>query len=128
MTFQIFKKKKKNEMNLMELTPITLYEHELNGDGLINVLVPRFQDRILGKYLQPKMRNKYIKANLDKFGTAAWEMMDGTTKVSELSDGLLEKFGKEIEPVDKRLILFLSNLYHNGFINFKELKKGNSNG
>lgn len=115
-------------MNLMELTPITLYEHELNGDGLINVLVPRFQDRILGKYLQPKMRNKYIKANLDKFGTAAWQMMDGTTKVSELSDGLLEKFGKEIEPVDKRLILFLSNLYHNGFINFKELKKGNNNG
>jgi hypothetical protein len=128
MTFRLFKRKKKNEVNLMELTPITLYEHEFNGDGLINVLVPRFQDRVLGKYLQPKMRNKYIKANLDKFGTAAWQMMDGTTTVSDLSDGLLEKFGKEIEPVDKRLILFLTNLYHNGFIHFKELKKGNDNG
>ncbi len=128
MKIRWFRKKKRNEMNLMELTPITLYEHEFNGDGLINVLVPRFQDRILGKYLQPKMLNKYIKANLDKFGTAAWQMMDGNTRVSELSDGLLEKFGKEIEPVDKRLILFLSNLYQNGFINFKELKKGQDNG
>lgn len=115
-------------VNLMELTPITQYEHKTKEDGLIDVLVPRFQDRILGKYLQPKLNNKYIKANLDKFGTATWQMMDGNTKVHELSDGLLEKYGKEIEPVDKRLILFLSNLYQNGFIYFKELKKGTHNG
>ena len=128
MAFRWFTKKKKEEMNLMEMTPVPLYEHEITGDGLINVLVPRFQDRILGKYLQPKLKNKYIKANLDKFGTATWKLMDGEKRVYELSDGLLQKFGKAIEPVDKRLILFLSNLYQNGFIHFKVLKKGNENG
>ncbi len=122
------RKNNKTTLNLMEMTPCPLYKHEETEEGLINVLVPRFTDKFLGKYLQPRLPNKYIKANLDEFGTAVWRLMDCKKKVREISNLLYEKFGEEIQPVDERLSLFVSNLYSNDFITFYELKKGQNYG
>ncbi|MGE5479330.1 MAG: PqqD family protein [Chloroflexota bacterium] len=115
------KKKKGEDINYLELTPNRLYEHELNEKGLIDVLVPRFTDKVFGKLLQPRLRNKYIKANLDALGSAAWELIDGKNNVDAIAATLRARFGEEIEPVYDRLTAFLTQLYKNGFINFKEL-------
>lgn len=122
----IFKNKKKNEspLNYLELTPFPLYKHEENGEGLINVLVPKFTDRIFGRILQPRLKNPYIRANLDEFGSVTWGLMDGQNKVLIIADKLVEKFGDKIQPVHTRLTSFLTHLYRNGFITFNELKKG----
>lgn len=118
-----FSKKKKRELNYLEMTPIAIYSHEFNSDGKIDVLVPRFSDKVLGKLLQPRLKNKYIKANLDEFGSATWQLIDGNNSVTRIGELLTEKFGEQIQPVYDRLTLFLTQLYNAGFISFKELER-----
>lgn len=119
-----FKKKNAFEgLNYLELTPIRKCEHIEKETGLIDVLVPRFTDKFFGKILQPKMKNKFIKANLDDIGTQTWLLIDGTNQVFQIADSLSEQFGERVEPSHDRLIAFLNQLYRNDFIYFKELKK-----
>ena len=128
MKFFSGKKNNNNGLNYLEMTPECNYGHEKRDDGLINVLVPKFTDPVFGKLLQPRIKKPYIRANMDKFGTATWLLMDGKTNVKLIGEKLVEEFGDEIEPVYDRLTTFLTNLYKNGFITFNELKKGNTNG
>lgn len=124
MTFNLGLKKRKSFRNYLELTPVRNYEHVISNDGLVNVLVPKFSDKILGKILQPRLRKPYIHANLDEFGSAVWLLLNGELTVSEIGRILNEQFGERIQPVYSRLTGFLTTLYRNGFINFNELKKG----
>ncbi|HPI21190.1 MAG TPA: PqqD family protein [Candidatus Kapabacteria bacterium] len=118
------KKNKFENLNYLELTPIANYTYEKKDSGLINVLVPRFTDKFLGKYLQPRLKNKYIKANLDDIGTATWLLINGNNKVHQIANDLNEQFGEKIHPVNERLTQFLTQLYQAGFITFTEIKKG----
>ena len=117
------KKKLAKELNYLECTPVRNYEHQVKEDGLIDVLVPRFKSDWLSKFLMPKKRSIFIRANLDELGTAVWQLIDGNNKVDFISEKLSEKFGENIQPVNDRLILFLTQLYRNGFIKFKELER-----
>ncbi len=119
----IFRKKKYSNLNYLELTPIRNFEHNLKDDGLVDVLVPRFSDKILGKYLQPRLKNPYIRANFDELGTATWLEIDGNNKVYDIITKLNLTMGEKIQPAQQRITLFLSNLHRNGFINFKEFLK-----
>jgi len=118
--------KRRNEINLLELTPTKNHPHEVNEDGLVDVLVPRFKSTFMQKFI-PKGRSLYIRANLDEIGSKVWCLIDGKTKVYEIAECLKNDFGDKAEPIYPRLNLFLTQLYHNGFIHFIELKKGEKN-
>ena len=117
-------KRKKTALNYLIMTPKVKYEHIIKDNGLVDVLVPKFTDRILGKILQPRLKNKYIRANLDEFGSETWLLINGINNVNEIAEKLIEKFGDKIQPVHQRLTTFLTQLYNAGFITFLELKKG----
>ena len=117
----MFKKKEKESLNLLELTPQKNKEFEIN-DGKVTILIPRFKKEWTIKILRIKERNFHI--HLDEFGSAAWNFIDGKNKFVEISDLLIEKFGEEIQPIDDRLSKYFSQLYTHGFISFLELKKG----
>lgn len=123
----MFSNKKKEALkdkNLMELIPVRNYEHNKKEDGLIDVLVPRFTDKFFGKYLQPKMKNKHIRANLDAVGSFTWEQIDGNNTVYQISENLKQHFGEEGLPDHvQRLAFFISQLFRNNFIYFKESRK-----
>jgi hypothetical protein len=120
---QLFGKSQKEDINYLDLTPYRKYNHSLKDDGLIDVLVPRFSDRILGKLLQPRLKNPFIRANLDELGTATWLEIDGKSKVGEIISKLERTLGDKVHPSQSRITLFLSYLHRNGFINFKEFNK-----
>lgn len=122
------KKENKEDVNYLELTPLAHYEYERRNDGLINVLVPKFSNKILTKLIVPMLKSPYIRANMDELGTAVWLQIDGKTKVYQIASKLEEQFGEKISPVYDRLTIFLTQLYNAGFISFKELKKGKHNG
>ncbi len=116
-------KKIKKEYNYLEMTPVRNYDHIVKEDGLINVLVPKFTDKILSRLLMPRISKPFIKANLDEFGTEVWLQLDGKTIVIDIADRLAEKFGDKIQPVNERLLVFLTQLYKAGFITFNEFRK-----
>lgn len=115
--------KEKEELNYLEMTPLRSYNHELNESNLIDVLVPKFKSEFLRNLLVPSKRSPFIKANLDEFGSETWLLMDGENKVELIADKLNEKFGDRIHPVIGRLTTFLTQLYKNGFISFKEIER-----
>jgi hypothetical protein len=120
----LFQRKKKElvNVNYLELTPTCLYEHVLEGNGNVSVLIPRFTNKILVRILSPRLKSPFVKAKFDEFGSHVWLEIDGNKKVSDISAALRQKFGERIEPVEERLTKFLTQLYNYKFVSFNEIK------
>lgn len=119
----LFKRNKNKDINFTELTPIRKHAHEFDSDGLVHVLVPKFTDPILSKLLQPRLKDKFIKADFDEFGTTLWLLLNGTNKVEDIVKAMKMKFGDKVEPAYERVTIFLQNLHKNKLIYFLELNK-----
>jgi len=113
--------------NFLDLTPLPLYGHEVDGQGNAIVLVPRFQGFLSRRLLQPRLKNPYIKLELDDLGTATWMLLDGNTRVKDICRTLRNQKGDKAEPVEERATRFLSQLYNQKLIVFTEILKPNHN-
>ncbi|MCR4440146.1 MAG: PqqD family protein [bacterium] len=92
-----------------ELIPVGLVEWQ-EEDGRVLLLRPRFSSGLLQKYLLPKLRPPHFRIHLDAHGSAAWKLCDGSRTLAEVGAALREQFGQQIEPVQERLALFVSQL------------------
>lgn len=115
------KRNKLKNINFTELTPVRKYEHEIDDNGFVRVLVPKFTDPIFSRILQPRIKDKYIRADFDELGTEVWLSIDGDKKLNDIVLQLREKLGDKIEPAYERITLFLQNLHKNKLIFFHEL-------
>lgn len=106
----------KREVNLLDLIPQRLIEYEIGDDDLVTLLAPRFRNRLLKKWLQPRLKHQYLKVRLDEIGSAVWLLCDGNRTVKEIAGPLRERFAEKIEPCFDRLSVFLQNLEGNRFI------------
>ena len=108
----------------MELHPVHALDYVLQDQGKVSIKLPRFNSRIWGPLLMPfvSAHNQFILINLDDFGSACWLAIDGKKNVDEIAQELVAKFGKDIEPIEERLPKFLSLLYEQRYITFKELE------
>jgi hypothetical protein len=111
------------ELNYLELTPVRNYDHILEDENRVAVLVPRFTNKILVRYLVPRLKSPDIKVKLDKFGSSAWLKADGNKNVQQICEELLSEHGEEINPVVDRVTKFYTQLYQYQFISFKELNE-----
>lgn len=82
-------------------------------DGCRAILVPKFDGRILGRYLMPRLRHPHFLVRLDAIGTFAWELCDGTLTGHEMAVRLRERFPGLVDP-EGRLALFLRMLLAQG--------------
>lgn len=122
MALSFFKRRKilKNS-NYLELTPYKLFNEEIIEDGFVNVLIPKFTNPLAVKYLTPRLKAPDIKIKLDEIGSAVWLELDGKKKVGIIAKKMDSKFGEKIKPVNERLTTFLTQLYMQKYISFKEL-------
>ena len=109
-------------ISLLDLTPMRMIEHQLDDDNIATLLYPKFKNKKLSKYMLGS-RSPYIKMKLDEIGTASWLLIDGNRKISEIVDALSEQFGDKIKPAYDRIGKFLTQLYNNKYISFKEIQK-----
>lgn len=118
-----FKERKKilQSANTLELTPIKLYTDELSDENLVTVIVPKFKNKIAVKYISPKLKSDHFKVKLDKFGSAVWSRVNGRNKVGKIVAELKNIFGDELQQAEERVSRFISQLYTQGFITFKEI-------
>ncbi len=107
--------------NTLELTPIKMYSEERNDEDLITVIVPKFKNKLAVKYISPKLKSDHFKVKLDKFGSAVWSRVNGKNKVEKIVAELKNLFGEELQQADERVARFISQLYTQGFITFKEI-------
>jgi hypothetical protein len=112
------------EVNSLDLHPVRMIGSEKREEENINLLLPRFNNRLASKIFQPHWKEKFIKIKLDAFGSAVWELCDGIKDVNEICNNLQEQFpGKfgNLDETHERVGKFMSVLYQQKFISFKEL-------
>ncbi len=117
---RIFKK-----INFLDLTPVQSIGHEMRDDGGINLLMPRFKNKINAALFQPNSKEKFIFIKLDRFGGHTWLLIDGKSNVSEICTKLNEQFPEELQPAEEtetRVTNFLSMLYDQRYISFLEIQ------
>lgn len=109
------------EANYLALRPVVCYKHEAGENGEVCVIVPKFRNKWLVKFLIPPRKSPHFKIKLDELGSATWICIDGKKNVEEICKVLNEKLGEKIHPAEERVTKFLSLLYKQGFITFAEL-------
>jgi len=112
--------------NSLDLIPKRIASYETNEEGLVTLLIPKFKNEKFANWFIPKSRSLVYKVNLDEIGSALWLESDGSKTVNDILEILGEKFKERIYPeAEKRIGKFMSSLYENRYITFKQLIKVN---
>jgi len=108
--------------NSFDLTPIKLVDHQIEENGLVSILMPKVYNKLMKKILEPKLSSKHVKIKLDEIGSTVWLSIDNNKNVGQIAKELVDRFHDKIQPVEERLPKFISQLYAQKFITFKELE------
>lgn len=114
-------RKKLKSIDALELTPVKIQEFETGENGIVTVLIPRFKWSVVHNYMVKNGRDPNFRLDLDEIGSEVWVSIDGKRKVKEVGEKVKEKLGDRIEPRE-RLVKFVSMMFHNKIITFKELE------
>ena len=109
-------------INYLNIVPYRIHKEEIDENGLVTVLVPKFKRKIANEILSKIGKPHDIRIKLDEFGSETWLQLNGRQNVSTIAKKLIQKFGEKIQPAEERLTKFLTNLYLQGFISFNEIK------
>jgi hypothetical protein len=82
----------------------------------VTLLVPRFGRGRLGRAVDRLFHPRPLKLRLDGVGTSIWRRCDGSTTVAEIAKAMREEFGEKIEPVEERLVTFLTRLTRERYV------------
>jgi hypothetical protein len=114
-------RKKLKGIDALELTPVKLQEFETAENGIITVLIPRFKWSVVHNYMVKNGRDPNFRLDLDEIGSEVWMSIDGRRKVKEVGEKVKETLGDRIEPRERH-VKFISMMYQNKIITFKELE------
>jgi hypothetical protein len=99
----------------LTLRPATARAWERAEDGHVVVLVPKFDGKVLGRWLMPRLREPHMKIHLDALGSAVWEACDGTRTGGDIAALLAERFPEATQLPD-RVRRFLLQLRVQGHV------------
>ncbi len=109
------------QANFLDLTPVRKYAHELDQQGNMVILVPRFTGFVGKRWIQPRLKNPWIKVSLDPIGSTTCKLADGKNTVRQICTLAENELGEKIQPVHDRVTTFFSQLYMRKLITFREI-------
>jgi hypothetical protein len=111
------------KVNLLDLTPIRLHEHE-EETGKVVILVKKFKNVRFSHFALGR-HSPMIRIKLDEAGSEVWKSIDGLSNVATILDNMNKRwndFPEKTSGLEKRLAGFLSIMYDNRYISFRELE------
>ena len=102
--------------NKENLYPVKNCMYEESEEGIVTLLLKRNKKGFLDRTLFKKWADKKMKVDLDEIGTFIWYLCNGKNTVADITAKAEEKFGERVEPVDKRIELFLKKMAQSKFI------------
>jgi hypothetical protein len=120
------KKQETIEVNLWELTPLRNAKWETTEEGKVVVLVPKFKNPFLVKWILPYLAKPFFRIKLDEIGSQIWQQCDGATSISTIAESLKAKFGDSVEPVDARINKYLNHLERGDLLLVERMESTNS--
>lgn len=85
-------------------------EYEIDENHLVTI--KKKQDFMIQNFFRKLKFNipEYTKVSLDDYGSFIFLQVDGKRTVKEIGENLEAKFGEEVYPLYKRLLLFLNHI------------------
>lgn len=117
------KKKKRGEINLLDLVPCRMIEYDMNEDVIVTLQAPRFKSMFMRRWVQPRLKRPFLKVELDEIGSSVWMLCDGNRKVKDIAELMQRRFGEKVEPCYERLGLFFQQLEAARFITYSNLEE-----
>ena len=102
--------KKQEAQNLLDLKPFRLQRWEPREGDLVTVLVPKFSNRWLVRWIMPRLARPDFRVRLDALGSYIWSQCDGSLTIREIAERVDDKFGSETDPDYQRIALFFRRL------------------
>lgn len=85
------------------------------------LLIPRYRDRLLGRWLQPRLRpaKRYLRLPLDARGSFLWPLLDGRRTVAQLAGEFAAAFPADAAQAPERVALYVYQLADNGLVDLE---------
>jgi hypothetical protein len=113
----MMRRRKRQSINLLELTPAQRALWETAENGNVVVLIPKFQHELLVKWLMPRLKYPHVRVKLDRLGSFVWKQCDGRTTVAEIAERMRAEFADSAESVEDRIRTFLLMLEKSDLVN-----------
>ena len=101
---------KRTSVNLLELTPVQRVPWETGESGTVVVMVPKFRNPVLVRWLVPHLKFPNVRVKLDAPGSLVWKLCYGKTTVDEMADRMTAEFGDTETSAQERIRKFLLTL------------------
>lgn len=99
-----------DERNLLDLKPVRRVEWEARPDGIIVVLVPKFKNKWMVRWIVPRMKKPFFHVRLDQHGSFVWNLCDGSTTIGSIAAAMKKEFGEDFDPSLKRIAMFVRQM------------------
>lgn len=112
-------------ISTLELIPIALVSHEKTDNNKIKLLISRFSRKWLQFMFTGEKRSKEFRISLDETGSSIWLLIDGTRTVEAIVNKLnadMTNKSLSVENLEQRVSIFISRLYQEEYITFKQLE------
>jgi len=120
-----FKRRKiLKKANYLDLIPVRSMEYRITGEGKVDILMPRFRNKFWREAYRNSRKGEFIYIHLDRSGSAIWLTIDGQMNVSTLCQKMNNDHPDQFQPIEEtetRVTRFLSLLYQQRYISFKEI-------
>jgi len=110
------KKQEGPDLNLLDLKPVRNIGWEGKDGNNVILLVPKFHNKFVVKWIVPNLAKPNFRVSLDEYGSFVWQRCDGNATVGEIADALKEKFGDPAEPRYDRTARFVQQFLRDKFL------------
>ena len=100
-------------------------DFQINDDGKVTILLPRFKSKFWKEVYRKSKKGEFINIHLDITGSFIWQQIDGESSVERICEAIMEKVPERFSSagdLQKRATQYLSLLYNQRYISFKEIK------
>ena len=114
-------------VNYLDLTPVRMMDHQVTLEGKADILLPRFKKGFWREVYSKTPKGEFIFIHLDEIGSSIWLLIDGKKKVAEICSELQVLKPEKLQPpeeTERRVTDFLSLLYNEKYISFREILTG----
>ena len=112
--------RKRDDRNLLELKPLRNLDWEEGEDDTVVLLVPKFRNPWLRKWLVPRLRRPNFRVKTDRMGAFVWKRCDGSATVLGIAGAMAAEFGPDFDPSYDRICGFIRRLAKNDCVILNE--------
>jgi hypothetical protein len=122
MTPNFFQRRKiLKKANYLLLTPVRVHNHKVEENGNVTLIVPKFKKKWMRNFFVPSRKSEHFRIILDEIGSATWLAIDGKSDVQTICNRLGVQLGDKIDHAEERVTKFLTLLYDQRYVTFKEI-------